>query len=60
MKLVEAIDLAKTCGLRTYREAYYNVYHHAMNIFIYSEINTEMKELMEDLKPHLDNLDEEF
>jgi len=60
MKLEQAIDSAKACGLRTYREAYYNIYHHVMNIFIYSEINAEMKELIEDLKPYMDKLDEEF
>ena len=58
MKLNEAIDIAKGCGLKTYREAYSNVLIHAMNLFVYSEIDNEMLELREELEPYMDNLDE--
>lgn len=60
MKLNKAIELAKACGLNTYRQAYFNIRYHAMNIFVYDKINDELNELVEDLEPYRDRLDDKF
>lgn len=60
MKLERALELARSCGMSTYREAYSNVNYHAMNIFAYDKINDELRELAEELKPYMDKLDEKF
>lgn len=60
MKLQTAVELAKECGLKTYGEAIMNVRHHAMNIFTYSEIGTELKELHDEFNESEFCQDEEF
>ena len=49
MKLIDAIDLAKACGLKTVKEAFSNVDLHAMNIFSYTKIYDELKELRDEI-----------
>jgi len=50
MKLDKAIELGKACGLSTIGECIANVDYHAMNIFKYEEINTEINELLADFR----------
>lgn len=50
MKLEHAFKIAKACGLSTVEDAILNIELHVLNIFDYSEIKNEMKELYEDLK----------
>lgn len=50
MKLDKAIELGKACGLSTIEECIANVDYHAMSIFKYEEINTEINELLVDFK----------
>lgn len=45
MKLIDAIDIAKACGLTTIGEAVFNIKIHAMNIFTYGEETKEISEL---------------
>lgn len=45
MKLLEVLLLGKDCGLETVSEAVYNVELHAINLFIFSEIQREIREL---------------
>ena len=45
MKLAQAIPLAEACGLTTVGQAVMNVEMHALNIFKYSEMEGEIKEL---------------
>lgn len=45
MKLKEACELAKTCGLSTVGEAISNVTFNAISLFSYDEIDREIDEL---------------
>lgn len=52
MKLKECLELASTCGLKDLKEAYYNVYLHAGQMFEYDKIHEELLELSKDLRFH--------
>jgi len=45
MKLKEALEIGINCGFETARECIRNIYIHAPNLFLYSEINKELDEL---------------
>lgn len=56
MKVKEACKIADACGLETIGEAVFNIELHALNLFIYDEINKELNELYEDAKNyHMDD-----
>ena len=42
MKLGEALRIGKECGLETVQEALSNISGHAMNMFPYDDINSEL------------------
>ena len=45
MKLEAAIELGKACGLETVEECVCNVQMHAMSLFLYTQMNSELEEL---------------
>lgn len=45
MKLQQALETARDCGLETVGEAIYNINIHAPNLFSYDKMNDELKEL---------------
>ncbi len=45
MHLLTALDIGKECGLTTVGESIYNIDLRAGQIFTYSEINKELKQL---------------
>ena len=49
MKLEECIKIGKDCGLTTLGEAYDNINHSAMSLFIWGEIPKEMAELRNEI-----------
>jgi len=49
MKLEECIKIGKDCGLTTLGEAYDNINHSAMSLFIWGEILREMAELRNEI-----------
>lgn len=50
MKVKEAIELGKACGLETIKECIINIEIHSPSLFAYTKINEELNELYEDLK----------
>lgn len=60
MKLTEAIKIAIDCGLTTYGEVISNIDWHAVNIFNYDDIYSELSELVEDFKATGKELDDKF
>ena len=50
MKLKDALEIGKECGLTTVSEAIYNIRLHAMNIFLYGEEQKEYHELCEEYR----------
>ena len=50
MKLLTALELAKSCELETVGEAICNIKFHVVNLFDYNEIQTEYDELCNDYK----------
>ena len=48
MKLKDAIEIAKDCGLETVGEAIYNIKIHAGNLFLHGEEQKEYDELLVD------------
>lgn len=50
MLLKDAIEIAKSCGLETYGEAYYNIRLHAISTFDSSDFHSELKELNDDIQ----------
>lgn len=50
MKLKEAREIGKECGLSTDAECIANIEIHCMNLFPYSDIDKELQELMDDCK----------
>ncbi len=50
MKLKEALEIGRDCGLDTVSEAILNIRFHAMNIFAYDEERLEYNELIEDFE----------
>jgi hypothetical protein len=50
MKLLNAIEIAQSCGLETVGEAIYNIKIHLGNLFNYGEENKEYNELLDDYK----------
>ena len=48
MKLKEAREIGKECGLLTDAECIVNIEIHAMSLFEYTKISSELKELMQD------------
>ena len=50
MKLQEAIEIGKECGLETIEECINNVTFHSTSFFAYDELEAECDELYEDLK----------
>lgn len=49
MKLLDALDLAEACDLKTLKEAVVNVELHASNLFLHEDIIDELGELRIDL-----------
>ena len=47
MKIQEALEIAEDCGLETVGEAIYNIQIHAPSLFSYSDIDKELKELVD-------------
>lgn len=45
MKLYDACDIGKACGLETVGEAVLNISMHAISIFAYDQLNDELNEL---------------
>lgn len=55
MKVKEACEIAKDCGLETIGEAILNIELHVLSLFSYDEIDKELRELYEDAKNyHMD------
>ena len=52
MKLKQALELGKICGLETPEECVNNVITHAMQLFYWPDIQKEIDELIEDAKRH--------
>jgi DNA phosphorothioation-dependent restriction protein DptG len=50
MKLGECLSTAYICGLESVEEAIFNIEHLATNLFIYEEIDNELKELFQEFK----------
>jgi uncharacterized paraquat-inducible protein A len=48
MTLDEAIELGNACGLLTAEECVDNVIMHALSLFVYDEMETELSELQEE------------
>ncbi len=48
MKFKEAQQLGRGCGLATPAEWIWNVINHAQNLFVYTEMNQEIEELLQD------------
>ena len=53
MRLIDAVILGKICGLETMEEYLCNVDIHAMNLFVYTEMNQEFIELNQDYSAYL-------
>ena len=49
MKLKDCLDIGLNCGMSTVTDCVANVQIHAMNIFVYSKISEELKELNSEL-----------
>lgn len=49
MKLKDALEIGKDCGLTDMGEAVLNIEIHAMNIFIYDEEEQELAELFKEV-----------
>ena len=49
MKLAQAIEIGKSCGLTTLNEIVYNIKLHAIQLFDYDNIDKELQELDEDV-----------
>lgn len=45
MKLIKAVDIAKSCRLRTIKEAFANIDFHSSMVFSYEKIQEELEEL---------------
>jgi hypothetical protein len=52
MNLAAAIDFGEACGLETIEECVCFVEMQAMSLFLYPEINAELKELQDEWKAH--------
>lgn len=50
MKLAEAIDIGKECGLETIEESILNIELHSVSLFLYDKIREELNELYQELK----------
>ena len=48
MKLLRACEIANNCGLTTVGQAVMNVKIHAASMFTYDELDSELKELMDE------------
>lgn len=55
MKLKEALELADECGLSTVGEAILNVELHALSLFPYEKMHTELNELYQEAAAYDDN-----
>lgn len=49
MLLKTCLEIGKDCGFDSIESCYDNIYHHAMNIFRYEDINKEILELQKDI-----------
>jgi hypothetical protein len=49
MKLEEALEIGKECGLTTIEECVLNIEIHAPNLFAYTEIDKELRELYDEV-----------
>lgn len=45
MKLQQALEIARSCGLETVGEAILNIKMHSPSLFAYSELDAELAEL---------------
>lgn len=52
MKLLAAMELGIACGLTTIDECVYNVELHAMQLFCYTNVEDELKELTTEASTH--------
>ena len=50
MKLAEAIEIGKECGLETIEEFILNIELHSVSLFSYDKIREELNELYQELK----------
>ena len=50
MKLKTALEIGMDCGLETVGESIYNIRFHAINLFTYGQIHTELAELKEEFE----------
>lgn len=53
MKLYDALNLGKDCGLGTVNEAITNIEIHGASIFLYIEMNKEYHELYDGLEDYI-------
>jgi hypothetical protein len=53
MKLYNALDLGRNCGLETVSEAILNVEIHCSNLFSYDEMDKEFDELYSELEDYI-------
>ena len=53
MKLCDALDLGKECGLETVSEAITNIEIHGISLFLYIEMNKEYDELYAELEDYI-------
>lgn len=58
MKLKEAVDLGRACGLRTVEECVRNVHIHCMSLFIYEDVPGELNELDKEYQEWLCSFEE--
>lgn len=57
MKLINAVDIAKSCGLNTIKEAFANIDIHATMVFSYKEMEGELQELYVEVKNLFEEMD---
>jgi hypothetical protein len=50
MKYKEAKEIGDECGLYTNQEIIDNIIYHAMNLFVYDDIDKELMELLVDAR----------
>ena len=50
MKLIEALNIAKACGLNTVGEAVMNIRLHAVSLFPFEDLPSEFEQLESEVK----------
>jgi dihydroorotate dehydrogenase len=59
MKLVDAVDIAKACGLTTIKDAFANIDIHATMVFAYTKMEEELNELYKEIIALFEEMDVE-